>query len=418
MALLRGALRRDEARRRSAASASSCTSPIASVMKHFPAESRPTRQAGARPASAPGSERPNERRGRIRATWSSLTIDGRAVTVPSGTTIFDAARLNGIAIPTLCHQQNETPVGVCRVCVVDVGGRVYAASCVRACRSRMTGADRRPRRDPGARRTLVELLMADHPSPCARQQQSRRLRAGDAGAAAGRQRAAIRAPPVAARPDDSSLGIAVDHEACILCDRCIRGCDEITQQLRPRPARQRLHAGIAFDLEHADGQLDLRLLRRVHGLLPHRRAHQQARRRDRIWRASRLDVRQDCCSCRSSRSVSGTFLELNQGAVVKRAIPSRRDHLPRGRVRIHRVLHSRRARSRCYLDARSRTSSRPRAAPADSSASIRSTLATRAAAHAPRGEVDAPAPFPSTRPSICPTTIRSPSSAPAICSAR
>src|ERR1700739_4241687 len=60
-----------------------------------------------------------------------LTIDGKKVTVPPGTTVFDAARMNDIAIPTLCHQQNETPVGVCRVCVVDVGARVFTASCVR-----------------------------------------------------------------------------------------------------------------------------------------------------------------------------------------------------------------------------------------------------------------------------------------------
>ena len=53
-----------------------------------------------------------------------LTIDGKKVSVDPGTTVFDAARMNGIPIPTLCHQQNETPVGVCRVCVVDVGGRV------------------------------------------------------------------------------------------------------------------------------------------------------------------------------------------------------------------------------------------------------------------------------------------------------
>ena len=63
----------------------------------------------------------------------ALTIDGRDISVPKGTTIFDAARLNGIPIPTLCHQQNQTPVGVCRVCVVDVGARVYAAACIREC---------------------------------------------------------------------------------------------------------------------------------------------------------------------------------------------------------------------------------------------------------------------------------------------
>src|SRR5579862_7860304 len=60
-----------------------------------------------------------------------LTIDGRKVAVPAGTTVFDAARMNGVPIPTLCHQQNETPVGVCRLCVVDVGARVFTASCVR-----------------------------------------------------------------------------------------------------------------------------------------------------------------------------------------------------------------------------------------------------------------------------------------------
>ena len=42
----------------------------------------------------------------------ALTIDGREISVPKGTTIFDAARLNGISIPTLCPQQNQTPVGV------------------------------------------------------------------------------------------------------------------------------------------------------------------------------------------------------------------------------------------------------------------------------------------------------------------
>src|SRR5947208_16754417 len=100
-----------------------------------------------------------------------LTIDGRPVSVPRGTTIFDAARISGIPIPTLCHQQNENPVGVCRVCVVDVGERVYAASCIRQCESGMT-VKTATDQVHAARNTLVELLMSDHPAPCARQQQS------------------------------------------------------------------------------------------------------------------------------------------------------------------------------------------------------------------------------------------------------
>src|SRR5579872_7396347 len=100
-----------------------------------------------------------------------LTIDGAAISVPAGTTVFDAARMNGILIPTLCHQQNETPVGVCRVCIVEAGGRVLTASCVRPAENGMVVATN-SEKVVKARRTLVELLMADHPSPCARERQS------------------------------------------------------------------------------------------------------------------------------------------------------------------------------------------------------------------------------------------------------
>ena len=100
-----------------------------------------------------------------------LTIDGVTVTVTPGTTIYDAARTHGIPIPTLCHQHNETPVGVCRVCLVEAGGRVLSAACVRPVENGMnvvTGSEK----VKSARRTVVELLMADHPSPCARQNQT------------------------------------------------------------------------------------------------------------------------------------------------------------------------------------------------------------------------------------------------------
>ena len=50
-----------------------------------------------------------------------LTIDGRGVEVPAGSTIWDAARAAGVEIPVLCHDPRLPPVGVCRVCLVDVG---------------------------------------------------------------------------------------------------------------------------------------------------------------------------------------------------------------------------------------------------------------------------------------------------------
>src|SRR5229473_8595393 len=87
-----------------------------------------------------------------------IILDGQPVRVSGGTSVFDAARMNGINIPTLCHLQSQTPVGVCRLCVVDTGARILTASCVRLVESGMsviTGSDKVLK----ARKTLLELLM-------------------------------------------------------------------------------------------------------------------------------------------------------------------------------------------------------------------------------------------------------------------
>jgi NADH dehydrogenase/NADH:ubiquinone oxidoreductase subunit G len=51
-----------------------------------------------------------------------ITVDGRAVSVPEGTTLLQACRQQGIDTPTLCFLETLTPVNVCRVCVVEVEG--------------------------------------------------------------------------------------------------------------------------------------------------------------------------------------------------------------------------------------------------------------------------------------------------------
>ena len=160
-----------------------------------------------------------------------LSIDGKPVSVTEGTTIFDAARALGIEIPALCHDPRLRPVGVCRMCVVDVGGAALAASCVRACENGME-VHTATAEIEAHRATLTELLMADQPAPAddAREQAlgdnalfalSRRYDATGAGLPAADTRAAPRPA------DASSRVISVDHRACILCDRCIRACDEV-----------------------------------------------------------------------------------------------------------------------------------------------------------------------------------------------
>ena len=247
----------------------------------------------------------------------TLTIDGRDVTVPRGTTIFDAARMNGIAIPTLCHQQNQTPVGVCRVCVVDVGARVYAAACIRECDPGMkvkTGTEPVVR----ARNTLVELLMADHPSPCARQQASGdcELEAMAKASGVSEARYARRLSPRGR--DDSSLSIAVDHEACILCDRCIRGCDEVKKNHVIGRSGRGYSAHIGFDLDLPMGSSTCVscgecMVSCPTGALTNKRvidAQLPGETLDPEW-ILQLPV---------FKGVSGTFLELNKSSLVKRRI--------------------------------------------------------------------------------------------------
>jgi predicted molibdopterin-dependent oxidoreductase YjgC len=87
-----------------------------------------------------------------------LTIDGRALDVPAGTTIIDACRMLGIEIPTLCYLETLTPVNACRVCVVEVeGARVLAPACSRKVESGMAVKTRSPRVDL-SRKVVLELL--------------------------------------------------------------------------------------------------------------------------------------------------------------------------------------------------------------------------------------------------------------------
>ena len=255
-----------------------------------------------------------------------LTIDGRKVAVPAGTTVFDAARLNGVPIPTLCHQQNETPVGVCRVCVVDVGARVLTASCIRPVEPGMvvsTASEKVER----ARRTLVELLMSDHPSPCARQQHS-----GDCELETLAKRHNISQPRFSRRStsrgkDGSSPSIAVDFDACILCDRCIRGCSEIRENFVLGRMGKGSLAGIAFDDNAPMGDSSCVscgecMVSCPTGALTNKGVAQTALGAGPGFEPIALDELQQLPFF---QGVSGTFLSLNRGAVVKR-------HFKRGEI--------------------------------------------------------------------------------------
>ncbi|HMC89199.1 MAG TPA: cyclic nucleotide-binding domain-containing protein, partial [Gemmataceae bacterium] len=99
--------------------------------------------------------------------------------------------------------------------------------------------------------TVTELLLADHPSPCQKQKLHGNCELEVLAGRLSLTPAKVRFPraPQPRPYDDSSLVIAVDHNACILCDRCIRGCNEVVNNQVLGRARKGFQAQIAFDLD-------------------------------------------------------------------------------------------------------------------------------------------------------------------------
>ena len=153
----------------------------------------------------------------------NLTINGKPLTVPAGTTIFEAAQSMGEKIPAICYHEACTANGLCRLCVVEVeGARVLTPACVERAREGMaiqTRSDRVER----SRRTILEMLnsavdlseapdiqtfMEDYAADCERFPGSRR-----------RDVAIL---------DDNPMYIR-DYTQCVLCWRCVQVCAEDAQ---------------------------------------------------------------------------------------------------------------------------------------------------------------------------------------------
>ena len=170
----------------------------------------------------------------------TLTIDNRTVAAEPGETIWQVAKRLGTTLPHLCHRDapGYRPDGNCRACMVEVEGeRVLAASCRREVADGMvvrTDTERAER----SRRVVFEMLAADMPNaapdPGSEFWQwassfgiagSERLPSRFEGHAAG----GMRAVPGSAAPlhDPSNPAIAVNLDACIQCNLCVRACREV-----------------------------------------------------------------------------------------------------------------------------------------------------------------------------------------------
>jgi formate dehydrogenase major subunit len=184
----------------------------------------------------------------------TVTIDGQETTVADGTTIYDAAKQVGVDIPVLCHNERYDPVGVCRMCVVDTGGRAFAAACVRPCEDGMQVQTATPEVER-SRAVLTEMLMSDQPAP---EEDRKHTTTRDNllfdladGFGVGQDTL----PRGSGRGTDlSNPVIAVDHDACILCDRCVRACDDVQGNDVIGRSGKGYATRIAFDLNDPMGK--------------------------------------------------------------------------------------------------------------------------------------------------------------------
>jgi formate dehydrogenase major subunit len=155
-----------------------------------------------------------------------LTVDGRSVEVTEGATILEAAKRLSIEIPVLCHDDRLAPVGVCRLCLVDVGERRLAPACHRRAEAGMKVVTSNPHID-AIRQDVLALLEADQPSRDVDQRKTKSDELASAVAEIGVGQGDLVPSGEGRGVDVSSPAIAVDHQACILCDRCIRACNEV-----------------------------------------------------------------------------------------------------------------------------------------------------------------------------------------------
>lgn len=156
-----------------------------------------------------------------------IIINGSPVRGHDGMTILEVAQENGIDIPTLCYSPELTPIGACRICVVEVeDSRTLVGSCHTPITQGMVIYTHSPK-VLEARKAIVELLLASHPDNClvcdkANRCELRKI-AADLEVGLIRFRSRKRYYPI----EDVSPYIVRDLSKCILCQRCIRACNEI-----------------------------------------------------------------------------------------------------------------------------------------------------------------------------------------------
>jgi formate dehydrogenase major subunit len=187
-------------------------------------------------------------------TQVTLEIDGRAVTVPAGTTVMRATAVSGGSIPKLCATDNLKQFGSCRLCLVEIDGmRGTPASCTTPVADGMKVHTQTPKLAK-LRRGVMELYISDHPLDCLTCSANNDCELQDQAAAVGLRDVRYGydgANHLAAETDASNPYFDFDATKCIVCSRCVRACDEVQGTLaltvESRGFGSQISAGVKSD---------------------------------------------------------------------------------------------------------------------------------------------------------------------------
>lgn len=159
----------------------------------------------------------------------TLSIDGYQVTVPAGTSLMRAAAENAINIPKLCATDSLEPFGSCRLCLVEIEGRRgYPASCTTPAEAGMVVRTQSAKLQE-VRKGVMELYISDHPLDCLTCPANGNCELQDMAGVTGLREVRYGyegANHLKLKKDESNPYFTFDSSKCIVCNRCVRACEE------------------------------------------------------------------------------------------------------------------------------------------------------------------------------------------------
>lgn len=157
----------------------------------------------------------------------TIEVNDRMIEAEEGETLLSALQRAGEKVPTLCHIKGLLPSGACRMCVVEVEGqRGLVPSCAFPVSPGMKVKTHSPRA-LRARKTIVELLLSNHPDDCLYCVRNGNCHLQDLAEELGVRERRYQGQRNIYKMDVSSAALVRDPEKCILCGKCVRVCEEI-----------------------------------------------------------------------------------------------------------------------------------------------------------------------------------------------